>query len=293
MDTLSARSFSKSVCRTARKRYRDGQAHRHRHRHPRFLSTRKASPVSPPLIHSHISKRSNSMQSPHTYSSSAAATLVSSSAQAMRRFGSRVTIIERNAALLHREDSDVSEGIATLFQDEGIDVILNATVAEVTGRSGESVTVSYSQDGATKTVDATHILVATGRTPNTDNMGLDLAGVELTDSGFIKVNERLETTAAGIWANGEVAGSPQFTHIALDDFRILRDNFAGGNRVTTGRQVPSTLFTDPEVAHIGLSEKEAKAKGIPYRLFKIPMAADLRTPHTFRNARLHESPHRR
>ena len=108
-------------------------------------------------------------------------------------------------------------------------------------------------------------------------MGLDLAGVELTDSGFIKVNERLETTAAGIWANGEVAGSPQFTHIALDDFRILRDNFAGGNRVTTGRQVPSTLFTDPEVAHIGLSEKEAKAKGIPYRLFKIPMAADLRT----------------
>ena len=198
-------------------------------------------------------------------------------AQAMRRFGSRVTIIERNAALLHREDSDVSEGIATLFQDEGIDVILNATVAEVTGRSGESVTVSYSQDGATKTVDATHILVATGRTPNTHNMGLDLAGVELTDSGFIKVNERLETKAAGIWANGEVAGSPQFTHIALDDFRILRDNFAGGNRVTTGRQVPSTLFTDPEVAHIGLSEKEAKAKGIPYRLFKIPMAADLRT----------------
>ena len=198
-------------------------------------------------------------------------------AQAMRRFGSRVTIIERNAALLHREDSDVSEGIAALFHDEGIDVILNATVAEVTGRSGESVTVSYSQDGATKTVDATHILVATGRTPNTDNMGLDLAGVELTDSGFIKVNERLETTAAGIWADGEVAGSPQFTHIALDDFRILRDNFAGGNRVTTGRQVPSTLFTDPEVAHIGLSEREAKAKGIAYRLFRIPMAADLRT----------------
>jgi pyruvate/2-oxoglutarate dehydrogenase complex dihydrolipoamide dehydrogenase (E3) component len=99
----------------------------------------------------------------------------------------------------------------------------------------------------------------------------------LTDSGYIKVNEKLETTAPGVWADGEVAGSPQFTHIAFDDFRILRDNFAGGSRVTTGRQVPFALFTDPEVAHIGLSETEAKKKDITYRLFKIPMAADLRT----------------
>lgn len=121
------------------------------------------------------------------------------------------------------------------------------------------------------------ILVATGWTPNTDGIGLELAGVELTDSGYIKVNEKLETTAPGVWADGEVAGSPQFTHIAFDDFRILRDNFAGGSRVTTGRQVPFALFTDPEVAHIGLSETEAKKKDITYRLFKIPMAADLRT----------------
>jgi pyruvate/2-oxoglutarate dehydrogenase complex dihydrolipoamide dehydrogenase (E3) component len=198
-------------------------------------------------------------------------------AQAMRRFGSKVTILERNSTLLHREDADVSEGISTLFHDEGIHVLLHATVTEVSGTSGKSVTVTYTQDGVSKTIDATHILVATGRTPNTDNMGLDLAGVELTDRGFIQVNEKLETTADSVWADGEVAGSPQFTHIALDDFRILRDNFAGGKRVTTGRQVPSALFTDPEVAHIGLSETEARKQNISYRLFKIPMAADLRT----------------
>ncbi|HEV2645614.1 MAG TPA: FAD-dependent oxidoreductase [Acidobacteriaceae bacterium] len=198
-------------------------------------------------------------------------------AQAMRRFGSKVTLLERNGTLLHREDADVSEGIATLFRDEGIHVLLRATVTEVSGTSGKSVTVTYTQDGVSQTIDATHILVATGRTPNTDNMGLELAGVELTGRGFIQVNEKLETTADGVWADGEVAGSPQFTHIALDDFRILRDNFAGGNRVTTGRQVPSTLFTDPEVAHIGLSETEARKQNIAYRLFKIPMAADLRT----------------
>lgn len=198
-------------------------------------------------------------------------------AQAMRRLGSRVTLLERNATLLHQEDPDVSEGIETLFHDEGINVLLNATVLRVTGSSGDSVTITYAQHDATKTIEGTHILVATGRTPNTDGIGLDLAGVELTEGGFIKVNERLETTASGVYADGEVAGSPQFTHIALDDFRILRDNFAGGNRVTTGRQVASVLFTDPEVAHVGLSETDAKKSGISYRLFKIPMAADLRT----------------
>ena len=198
-------------------------------------------------------------------------------AQAMRRLGSKVTILERNATLLHREDPDVSEGIEILFHDEGIALLLGANVQKVSGVSGDSVTVGYTQNGETKTVDATHILVATGRTPNTADLGLDLTGVAVTESGYIVVNEKLETTAEGVWANGEVAGQPQFTHIAFDDFRILRDNFAGGNRTTTGRQVPYALFTDPEVAHIGLSETEAKKQNIAYRLFKIPMAADLRT----------------
>jgi pyruvate/2-oxoglutarate dehydrogenase complex dihydrolipoamide dehydrogenase (E3) component len=105
---------------------------------------------------------------------------------------------------------------------------------------------------------------------------LNLAGVELTDRGYIKVNERLQTTAPGVWAIGEVAGSPQFTHISVDDFRVVYSNLTGGNRVTTGRQVPYCLFTDPELARVGLNEKEAKAQSIPYHLFKVPMEANLR-----------------
>jgi pyruvate/2-oxoglutarate dehydrogenase complex dihydrolipoamide dehydrogenase (E3) component len=127
-----------------------------------------------------------------------------------------------------------------------------------------------------KVLEGTHLLVATGRVPNTKDIGLELAGVELTKDGYIKVNERLETTAPGIWAVGEVAGSPQFTHISEDDFRVVRDNILGKNRVTTGRQVPFCLFTDPEFARVGMTEKEAKAKGIAYRLFKIPMSSVLR-----------------
>ena len=198
-------------------------------------------------------------------------------AQALRRLGSHVTVLERNSSLLHREDKDVTEGLETLFKDEGIKVILNATVKNVSGLSGESVRVTYHQAGVEKSIESSHLLAATGRTPNTENLGLELAGVELTERGYIKVNERLETTAPGIWAIGEVAGSPQFTHIAYDDFRIVRDNLAGGNRVTTGRQVPFSMFTDPELARVGLSETQAASLGMSYRLFKIPMAAVLRT----------------
>ena len=198
-------------------------------------------------------------------------------AQAMRRLGSKVTVVERNTALLHREDPDVSEAMASLFHDEDIKLILGASVESVSGTSGQSVSLTYQQDGVSATITGSHLLVATGRTPNTSGIGLDLAGVELTDRGYIKVDERLKTTAPGTWAIGDVAGSPQFTHIAFDDFRVIRDNLAGKDHVTTGRQVPYTMFTDPELAKVGLSETEAKAKGIAYRLFKIPMAADLRT----------------
>lgn len=128
-----------------------------------------------------------------------------------------------------------------------------------------------------KIVEGTDLLISAGRTPNTDGIGLELAGVELTDRSYIKVNERLQTTAPDVWAAGECAGSPQFTHIAFDDFRVIRDNLTGGNRVTTGRQVPYCLFTDPELARIGLSETDAQEGGIPYRVLKIPMAAALRT----------------
>lgn len=198
-------------------------------------------------------------------------------AQAMRRFGSRVTIIERNGRLVHREDEDVSEAIQQLCVDEGIEVITNANVMQVEGKSGEAVKVRAVKSSSEIIVEGTHILIASGRTPNTKSIGLELAGINLNDRGYVKVNEKLETTAPEVWAVGECAGSPQFTHIAFDDFRIVRDNLAGGARVTTGRQVPFCLFTDPELARIGLSESEAKARGFAYRLAKIPMLAVLRT----------------
>jgi pyruvate/2-oxoglutarate dehydrogenase complex dihydrolipoamide dehydrogenase (E3) component len=196
--------------------------------------------------------------------------------QAMRRFGSRVSVIDRNDRLLHREDPDVTEALRSLFRDEGIDTLLNAHTKRISGKSGESVRIVLEQNGMEKTLVGSHVLVASGRTPNTEGLGLESAGVELTDRGYLKVNERLQTTAPGVWAIGEVAGSPQFTHISIDDFRVVRDNLAGGNRVTTNRRVPFCLFTDPEFARVGLSENEAKAQGIAYRLFKIPMEAVLR-----------------
>ncbi len=198
-------------------------------------------------------------------------------AQAMRRFGSRVTLIERNEQLVSREDDDVTEALTGLFRDEGVEIFLNAKTKRVTGTSGDAVQVVIEQNGVEKTLEGSHLLVATGRKPNTEGIGLELAGIALTDRGYIKVNERLQTTAPGVWAIGEAAGSPQFTHISVDDFRVVHDNLSGsGKRVTTGRQVPFCLFTDPEFARVGLSEKEAKAQGIAYRSFKIPMEAVLR-----------------
>jgi pyruvate/2-oxoglutarate dehydrogenase complex dihydrolipoamide dehydrogenase (E3) component len=198
-------------------------------------------------------------------------------AQALRRFGSRITIVERNDRLAHREDPDISEALHALFRDEGIEICVNVTVVRVTGQSGNGVQLHATQNGSDIAIEGTHLLVATGRTPNTAGIGLELAGVETTSSSHIKVNEKLETTAPGVWAVGDCAGSPHFTHIAFDDFRVVRDNLAGGHRVTTGRQVPYCLFTDPEFARIGLNESEAKRSGIGYRLAKLPMAAVLRT----------------
>lgn len=196
--------------------------------------------------------------------------------QAMRRFGSKVTVFDRNQRLLVREDEDVCKALGDLLAGESIDIVLNAHINRVSGNSGKSVTIVFEANGKEKTLTGSHLLVATGRTPNTEGLGLGLADVEVTDRGYIKVNERLQTTAQGVWAIGEVAGSPQFTHISIDDFRVVHANLTGGYRVTTGRQVPYCLFTDPELAHIGMREKEASAQGISYRLFKVPMLANLR-----------------
>jgi pyruvate/2-oxoglutarate dehydrogenase complex dihydrolipoamide dehydrogenase (E3) component len=197
-------------------------------------------------------------------------------AQAMRRFGARVTIIERNPSIAHREDPDVIEGLEQLFHDEGIEIVSNASPTRVEGASGKSVTVHLTLPSFETTIQGSHLLVATGRTPNTQNMGLELVGIKTTPAGHIQVNDRLETTAPGVWAMGDCAGSPHFTHISFDDFRTIRDNLAGANRTTAGRQVPSCVFTDPELAHVGLTENEAKKQGVAYRLAKVPMLANLR-----------------
>jgi pyruvate/2-oxoglutarate dehydrogenase complex dihydrolipoamide dehydrogenase (E3) component len=198
-------------------------------------------------------------------------------APAMRRFGSKVTIIERNSRLAHREDEDVTAMLSDIFRAEGIEILTNATVTGVEGKSGDRVKLHVQRNGGKTALEGAHILVATGRTPNTQNIGLELAEVQTTEGGHVKVNERLQTTAPGVWAVGDCAGSPHFTHIAFDDHRVVTDNLAGGHRVTTGRQVPFCMFTDPELARIGLSETEAKQRGIAYRLTKIPMIAVLRT----------------
>jgi pyruvate/2-oxoglutarate dehydrogenase complex dihydrolipoamide dehydrogenase (E3) component len=198
-------------------------------------------------------------------------------AQAMRRFGSRVTVIERNDALAHREDRDVSEALKGLFDDEGIEVLTGTRVGRVEGRSGEFVRLHATSNEAEVVIEGSDILVASGRTPNTDGIGLEAAGIERDDRGFVKVDERCRTTAPGVWAVGDCAGSPQFTHIADDDVRVVRDNLAGIDCTTTNRLVPFCLFTDPELARVGLSEAEAESRGVAYRLAKIPVTSILRS----------------
>src|SRR5580704_3644968 len=196
--------------------------------------------------------------------------------QALRRFGACVTLIERSQRILPAEDDDIAQAIFENFAGEGIEVLLNAVVREVEGRSGESVRVSFENSKGSQTIDGTDLLVATGRTPNTQGIGLELAGVELDARGYIRVNERLETTTPDVWAMGDCAGSPQFTHVAFNDFRVVHANLNGANRTTRDRLIPFCMFTDPELARVGWNESEAKRRGMPYRLAKMPMAAVLR-----------------
>ena len=197
-------------------------------------------------------------------------------AQALRRFGSAVTVIERGRQIASAEDADVAQELFENFRSEGIDVLVETRVRKVEGLSGQKVQIRAENSRGEQAIEGTDLLVATGRTPNTRGIGLEGAGIELDARGYIKVNERLETTAAGVWAMGDCAGSPQFTHVAFDDFRVVRDNLNGGSRTTRDRLIPFCMFTDPELARVGLNETEAKKRGIGYRLAKIPMAAVLR-----------------
>jgi pyruvate/2-oxoglutarate dehydrogenase complex dihydrolipoamide dehydrogenase (E3) component len=200
-------------------------------------------------------------------------------AQAYRRFGSRVTVIEPGPRVISREDADVSDEIQRILSDEGVQLVTAAETRGVRGRSGEQVSVTVRTPSGEQQIEGSDILVATGRVPNTAGIGLEEAGVELDARGYIRVNERLETTASNVWAIGECAGSPHFTHVSVDDFRIIRDNLAGGSRTTQDRIVPYCLFTDPPLAHVGLTERDAESQGIAVRVARLPVSTVLRT-HT-------------
>jgi len=192
-------------------------------------------------------------------------------AQAFRRFGGDVTVIESGPLVMSREDVDVSREMQRILTDEGVEILLQAELLQVGGRSGGEVTLNVRTRSGERRIDGSHILVAVGRVPNTAGIGLEESAVEVDGRGYIRVNGRLETTAPSIWALGECAGSPQFTHISEDDFRIVRDNLAGGNRSTRDRLVPYCMFTDPPLARVGLSEGEAERQGITVRVARLPM----------------------
>jgi pyruvate/2-oxoglutarate dehydrogenase complex dihydrolipoamide dehydrogenase (E3) component len=201
-------------------------------------------------------------------------------AQAYRRFGSRVSILEAGPQVASREDPDIGAAIQEMLRDEGIELHLGARVSRVQGRSGDAVSVQINTAEGDRTIEASDILVASGRTPNTAGIGLDVAGVNLDARGYIAVNDRLETSAPDVWAIGECAGSPQFTHVSFDDFRVLRANLTGGSGTTRDRLVPYCMFTDPPLARVGLSEADAKRQGIAVRVARLPIVSVLRSRTT-------------
>jgi pyruvate/2-oxoglutarate dehydrogenase complex dihydrolipoamide dehydrogenase (E3) component len=191
-----------------------------------------------------------------------------------------VTVVEAGRQIMAREDSDVADEMQRILSDEGIRFLNAAETLSVNGRSGEGVSLTVRTSSGEHKIEGSDMLVAAGRIPNTAGIGLEEAGVELNAHGYIRVNERLETSAPNVWAMGECAGSPQFTHVSVDDFRIVRDNLAGGKRSTRDRLVPYCVFTDPPLARVGLSESEAQRQGVAARVARLPMSAVLRTETT-------------
>jgi len=193
--------------------------------------------------------------------------------QMFKRFGSRVSLFERGPQLLGREDPDVAAAVADVLKKDGIEVYLNSTIAKVSKDTPGSVTLQVAANGQSRVFEGSHLLVALGTTPNTKTLQLGNAGVAISDKGYILVNDRLETTQAGIYALGDIKGGPAFTHISYDDYRIVKQNILGnGGASTLGRQVPYTVFTDPQLGRIGLSEKEARQKGYQLKIATLPMA---------------------
>ncbi len=188
------------------------------------------------------------------------------------RFGSQVTVVHRGAHVLPREDADVTLELQKTLEKEGIRFLLQANPTHVEKQNGQIALQAQTGKGS-ETLRGSHLLVATGRRPNTDDLGLELAGVQLTPEGFIKVNGRLETNVSGIWALGDVKGGPAFTHISYNDFQIVHANLIEGKNLSTDhRPVPYAVYTDPQLGRVGLTEKEARAAGHKLKIGTIPTA---------------------
>jgi pyruvate/2-oxoglutarate dehydrogenase complex dihydrolipoamide dehydrogenase (E3) component len=193
--------------------------------------------------------------------------------QMFRRYGSQVTIIERGEQLLAREDSDVAEEVCKILREDGIDVRLKTGTSRVETNEQGEIQLTISRNGGEATVKGSHLLIATGRRPNTDHLNLGAAGVELDEKGYVRVNDRLETNVQGIYAIGDIKPGPALTHISYDDFRIIQANLLqNGNASIDGRPVPYTIFMDPQLGRVGLTEKEARAQGRSIRVAKLSMA---------------------
>ncbi|MFI5116703.1 MAG: mercuric reductase [Terriglobales bacterium] len=193
--------------------------------------------------------------------------------QMFRRFGSQVTIVQSGGQLLNREDPDIAEEVARILRQDGVEVLLNANANRVSQADG-SIRLEVQRQGHSTAIAGSHLLVATGRAPNSDTLNLAAAGVQTDDRGFIKVNGRLETTSNGVYALGDIKGGPAFTHISYDDFRIIRTNLIGkGSATTEGRLVPYTVFIDPQLGRIGMTETEARKQKRTIRVAKLPMTS--------------------
>jgi pyruvate/2-oxoglutarate dehydrogenase complex dihydrolipoamide dehydrogenase (E3) component len=193
--------------------------------------------------------------------------------QMFRRFGSAVTVLQRQPRLLTREDPDVADAVAEILRQDGIDVVLESDIRKAS-REGEEIVFAVGTPGGERRVAGTHVLVATGRVPNTDGKGLEAAGIETDPRGFVRVNERLETSAPGVYALGDVKGGPAFTHVSYDDFRIIRTNLLeGGSATTAARLVPYTVFIDPQLGRVGLTEAEARGRKLEFRVAKLSMTS--------------------
>jgi pyruvate/2-oxoglutarate dehydrogenase complex dihydrolipoamide dehydrogenase (E3) component len=206
-------------------------------------------------------------------------------AQMFRRFGSRVTIIQRASQLLPREDGDIAEEILGILREDGITVMLDTHIEKVSRgpakKTGAAIVLTVRTGGAARTVEGSDLLLAVGRTPNVEALNLAAAGVTTDKHGYIQVNERLETSAPGVYALGDVNGGPQFTHIAYDDYRIVQANLIeGGHRTVHDRLVPYTIYLDPELGRVGLTEKQAHEAGIGIRIASMPMKSVARALET-------------